>query len=127
MSSSNFTAGSVDPAEALADASLPFSRTKDGVVVRVRLTPKAGRNAVGKQITDAAGTVFLKASVTAVPEKGKANKALLKLLSKTWGVAMQRLTLITGAKGRNKTVAVSGDATETEAMLKTWLQSHQKG
>ena len=67
---------------------------------------------------------FLKAAVTAVPEKGRANKSLLKLLSKSWGVGMQRLTLIAGAKDRNKTIQVAGDTAETLALLKKWLSGH---
>ena len=40
------------------------------------------------------GAVVLKVSVTVAPEKGMANKALFKLLTKTWGVSMQSLSLI---------------------------------
>jgi len=110
----------------LADLTAPYSRSKDGVHVRLRLTPKGRRNALGTVFTDAADAAFVKASVTAVPENGKANKALLKLLSKTWGVGMQRLTLISGMKDRNKTVLVAGEPSETEAMIKKWLRSHEK-
>ncbi|MEK9724185.1 MAG: DUF167 family protein [Rhodospirillaceae bacterium] len=110
----------------MADAARPFTRHTDGALVRLRLTPKAGRNALGGIAVDAAGTAMLKALVTAVSEKGKANKALLKLLSKSWGVGMQRLTLIAGAKDRNKTVLVAGEPAETTALLENWLISQGK-
>ena len=91
----------------------------------MRLIPKASRNAIGGTVADDAGTCFLKASVTAVPEKGKANKALLKMLSKTWGVGMRSLTLIAGPKDRNKTIHVAGETAATKAMLENWLSRHE--
>lgn len=85
------------------------------------MTPKAAKNAFGDVITNAAGETWLKAAVTALPEKGKANKALLKLLSKSLGVGMRRLTLIAGAKDRYKTIHVAGDTAETAAVMEKWL------
>ena len=61
--------------------------------------PKAGRTRIEGIVVDAGGGAQLKVSVTAVPKKGKANKALLKLLSKEWGVGIRGLRLITGAAG----------------------------
>jgi len=111
----------------LAHKTPPFQITKDGVCVHIRLAPKAGANRIGDVAENAAGQGQLRVQVTAVPEKGKANKALLKLLSKTWGVGMQRLDLIAGAKDRNKTVLVGGESTETLAMLEDWLRSRKEG
>ena len=48
-----------------------------GVQVKIRLTPKAGRNAVTGRAVDADGAPLLKAAVTAVPERGAANAALI--------------------------------------------------
>jgi len=43
----------------------PFQKTSDGL--RVRLTPKAGRNRIEGIVVDAGGGAQLKVSVTAVP------------------------------------------------------------
>ncbi len=67
-----------------------------GAELAVRVTPKARRNAV---ILDAQG---LRVLVTAVPEKGKANEAVAKLLAKSLGVAKSRLKLIRGETSRDK-------------------------
>lgn len=67
-----------------------------GAELAVRVTPKARRNAV---ILDAQGMRVL---VTAVPEKGKANEAVAKLLAKSLGVAKSRLKLIRGETSRDK-------------------------
>jgi len=115
---SSCTAGLVEPIPPFPS---PFQKTSDGLRVRVRLTPKAGRNRIEGIVVDAGGGAQLKVSVTAVPKKGKANKALLKLLSKEWGVGIRGLRLITGAKDRNKTIGIDGDSTRNLTILETWL------
>lgn len=107
----------------MSDAQPPFRRTQAGIAVDIRLAPKASRNAVTGIETLADGSCVLKVSVTAVPEKGKANKALLKLLSKSWGVAMRSLDLIRGAKDRNKTVLIDDPADDRLEALAAWART----
>lgn len=98
----------------------PFAVTTGGVSVSIRLTPKASADRIVGIERQADGTLALKVSVTAVPEKGKANKALLKLLSKSWGVGMRSLELTRGGKDRNKTVLVAGDPDALLGTLSVW-------
>lgn len=67
-----------------------------GAEIALRVTPKASRNAI------VAGEEGLRAYVTVVPEDGKANAAVLKLLAKALGVAKTRLTLVRGQTARDK-------------------------
>lgn len=69
---------------------------QDGAEIAVRVTPKASRNAV---IVEAGA---IRVYVTCVPEDGKANAAVVKLLAKSLGVAKSRLTLLRGAAARDK-------------------------
>ena len=62
----------------------------------MRVTPRASRN----QLTEEDGQ--LRAQVTAVPEGGRANKAVSELLAEALGVAKTRLTLVRGATSREK-------------------------
>ena len=101
---------------------LPFTAADAGVLVSVRLTPKAAADRIAGVERLADGSVVLKVAVTAVPEKGKANKALLKLLSKSWGVGMRSLDLIRGSKDRYKTVLVSRDTEATLRALNAWAR-----
>jgi uncharacterized protein (TIGR00251 family) len=67
-----------------------------GTEIAVRVTPKASRNAVTVD-----GDTF-RVHVTTVPEDGKANAAVVKLLAKALGVAKSRLVLTRGATSRDK-------------------------
>lgn len=71
-----------------------------GAEITVRVTPKAARNAVTEAETG------LKISVTTVPEDGKANAAVIKLLAHALGVPKSSLTLTRGATSRDKTFRV---------------------
>jgi len=67
-----------------------------GAEIAVRVTPRASRNAV--IVEDRAIRVY----VTVVPEDGKANTAVVKLLAKALGIARSRLVLVRGATSRDK-------------------------
>ncbi len=71
----------------------------DGRIFTVRVTPKASRNEVK---VDPDGRADLRVYVTKVPEGGKANAAVLKLLSKALGVPKTRIELVRGGSGRDK-------------------------
>jgi hypothetical protein len=63
------------------------------------------------------------ARVTAVPDKGKANKALLKLLAAQTGLAYSAMSVIAGGQSRNKMVLIEGEPQELEKFLTSWLAS----
>jgi len=104
----------------------PISRFEDSIRVKLRVVPKAARSAVQGLITEADGSVSLKVSVTAAPEAGKANSALLKLLAKEWRVPRSALKIVLGANGRRKIVAVEGDPSTLETSLLDWLATVPK-
>ncbi len=74
--------------------------------ISVRLTPKAARNEIKGWVANADGQPFLKVSVTTVPEKGKANAALIALLSKSWKIPKRNITIIHGEIARTKTLLI---------------------
>ena len=69
---------------------------RPGAEIAVRVTPRASRNAV---LLDGEA---IRVTVTTVPEDGKANAAVVKLLAKALGVAKSRLVLVRGATSRDK-------------------------
>ena len=88
---------------------LSLRRSRDGVTLPIRLTPKSSRNEV-VGIEDHGGECVLKARVRAVPEAGRANDALETLIAKWLGVPPSTVTVAHGGKSRLKQVAVTGDA-----------------
>lgn len=68
-----------------------------GTEIAVRVTPKASRNRV---VVEADGAI--RVYVTVVPEGGKANAAVVKLLAKALGVPKTQLSLLRGATARDK-------------------------
>ncbi|WP_169546229.1 DUF167 family protein [Sneathiella aquimaris] len=93
-------------------------RHADGLNLRVRLTPSASANRMQGVEKSGDGLTRAKVAVTVVPEKGKANKALIKILSKHLGVAQRDIDLVSGATDRNKTLLLKGDADSLEKTLK---------
>lgn len=72
-------------------------RNPEAVLLHVRVQPKARANAV-KGWHGAA----LRVSVTAAPEDGKANRAVIDLLAETFDVAPSSINLVRGAASRDK-------------------------
>ncbi len=100
----------------------PFRAGAGGVLVAVRLTPKASCSVIEAPAADADGRPRLKAKVTAVPEKGKANRALVKLLAKSWRLPAGSITVAAGRGDRNKTILVAGEAAALLPALEDWLR-----
>ena len=103
-------------------AKAAYEVVSDGQQVKlfVRLTPKASRNAIGGMQEDADGQKRLKATVTTVPENGKANEALVKLLAKTAKWPKSAITIVSGQTDRNKVLIIAGDATQIMAQINIW-------
>ena len=76
---------------------------RPGAEIALRVTPKPSRNAL-RLAEDGSWRAY----VTTVPENGKANAAVLKLLSKALGVPKSRLELVRGATARDKLFRVRG-------------------
>ncbi|MCB1113410.1 MAG: DUF167 domain-containing protein [Chlamydiia bacterium] len=72
----------------------------------VKLTPKASSNRIGEEIALENGQIALQVWVTAIPEDNKANKALLKLLSKHLKVPVSSIEIIRGQTSRVKQIQI---------------------
>jgi uncharacterized protein (TIGR00251 family) len=103
-------------------SAVPIRRLPDGIAVSVRLTPKAAADRIDGVTSDAAGRAALKARVTAAPESGKANAALLGLLAKRWKLPKSSLSIASGAKDRNKVVHIAGDPAALERRIAQWIE-----
>ncbi|QJW97457.1 DUF167 domain-containing protein [Frigoriglobus tundricola] len=75
----------------------------EGATLALRVQPKAKRNAV---LGEQAGA--LKVSVTAPPEDGRANEAVIALLREVLHLQRSQVALVSGQTNRNKVVLVRG-------------------
>jgi uncharacterized protein len=81
--------------------------------LRLRVSPGARRTEVVGRHGDA-----WKVRVSAPPEDGRANDAVLKLLAERVGLPRRALSLVSGHSGRDKVVQVDGlDRAESERRL----------
>jgi uncharacterized protein len=81
--------------------------------VRLRVSPGAQSNAIVGRHGEG-----WKVRVTAAPDGGKANDAVLRLLAERLELPGKSVTLVSGPSSRDKIVALSGiDAAEAERRL----------
>ena len=76
---------------------------QDSASVTVHVQPNARQNSIFRF---ADGVLYLK--IAAPPERGKANEAVLELLSDFFGVSKGEVDIRYGMTGRRKMVAIKG-------------------
>ncbi len=101
---------------------MPITPRANGVRLSVRLTPKASKNRIGAVERSADGSVHLKVYVTTVPEGGKANKTLLKMLAKSSKIPASKFSVASGATNRNKQLLIEGETRELTQKLQQWIK-----
>ena len=101
------------------DELMPFQPCDGGVTLNLKVTPKASSNRIGKVVCESDGTNILKVFVTAPPDKGKANEAVIKLLTKNWGLTKSNFKLVQGHTHRRKVLQILGESEKLMRTLKT--------
>ncbi|HWB50707.1 MAG TPA: DUF167 domain-containing protein [Stellaceae bacterium] len=96
----------------LTSCDLPLAAAADGVRLAVRLTPRARAARI-----DGVEGGMLKVAVTAPPADNRANDALLRLLAQKWRLPRTTLSIVAGARSRNKVVHIAGDPAVLMARL----------
>ena len=95
-----------------------FRVTETGLFLHLRVTPNAGRDVIDGVETRDDGSCTLRVRVAAVPDKGKANAAVIVLIAKALGVPKSSISVVSGDTSRLKTLAVAGDAGALQAAAK---------
>ena len=75
----------------------------------IRVHPRASRNAI--KIEGERPDVKIAVRVTAAPEGGKANDAMVALLAKRLGVPKGSIRIVRGRKSRDKRIRIDGLST----------------
>jgi uncharacterized protein (TIGR00251 family) len=101
----------------LSDPSF-LRRGASGVTVDLRVQPRARRTA----LESTEGT--LKAVVTAPPQDGKANEAVIALLAEAWRLPKASFDIVKGGSSRTKTVSVAGEPAALAERIAQWKEAH---
>ena len=81
-----------------------MEESSEGVKLAVRVVPNASSNEIEGWHKDETGADELKIRVTAAPEKGKANKAVIELLSKSLKIGKSKIVILQGGTGKRKKI-----------------------
>lgn len=87
---------------------------KDGLTFALKARPGARRSSI-----DGVHAGALKVSVTAAPEKGKANEAIIQLLADELNISRSSITIVRGETSSQKVVRIDG---VNEVTLKSELE-----
>lgn len=71
-------------------------------LIKIKVTPRGSVTEILGELPD--GTIRIK--LAAPPVDGAANDALIKFLSKEWGIPRSRLQIKSGHTGRLKTIVI---------------------
>jgi uncharacterized protein (TIGR00251 family) len=91
---------------------IPLTRTAAGIVLRIRVVPRAGRTVVAGAREEA-----LLVRLAAAPVDGAANAALVAFLSELFDRPRRDISIVSGHTSRDKQVAIAG-TTEAEVSSK---------
>lgn len=86
----------------------------EDLILAVRLTPRSARDAIGGAWEDEKGARWLQAQVRAVPEKGLANRALIRLIAKRVHIPAKDIRIESGDTARLKRLRLAGWAGAVE-------------
>lgn len=100
----------------------PWRRAKDGLLLAVRVSPKASRDGIDGMTGTAQGPA-LQVRVRAVPSEGEANAAVAAVIAKWLGVPASKVGVSRGQKSRVKTLQIGGEPGALEALLAERMQA----
>lgn len=91
------------------------------LTIEIKVIPLSGQQ---KWELDALG--MLKCYLKAPPEKGKANKELVKLLAKTLGCLQQDIAIVSGLSSRKKLITITTTITYQQLLERLNLAYQQE-
>ena len=95
----------------------PLRQTQKGNFLYIRASPKSGRNEIIGLVATANDHVSLLIKVIAIPDKGKANEAVIKTLAKTIDIAPTSFRLVSGQTSKDKVLEVVNNLAAVQNFL----------
>lgn len=79
------------------------------MILNIKVTPNSSRSRIVGKFLDEKNQKYLKINLAAIPEDGKANKELIKFLSKLLKIPKSKIKIIRGETSRMKVVEIDLD------------------
>jgi uncharacterized protein YggU (UPF0235/DUF167 family) len=98
-----------------------FREREGGWDLRVRVTPRGGRDRIDGVEILSDGRQVLKVRVRAAPEEGAANDAARRVVAEALGRPVSAVTLVSGATARVKSLRIEGEPVALRAALASVL------
>ncbi len=86
-----------------ADVRIPFRKIKDGIVIEVKVEPRASKKGIAGVLDN-----VLKVKLTAPPVEGEANEQLIEVIAEAAGVRKGSIRIVRGRSSKRKTVEIKG-------------------
>jgi len=83
---------------------IPYKKTKNGIMIEVKVEPRSSR----RQISGIMDNDILKVKLTAPPVDGSANEQLIELISETTGVRKSQIRIVRGQSSKRKLIEITG-------------------
>ena len=101
-----------------------YTQESQKIIISVKIMPNAGENAVKGVFVSVEQKEYLRIAITTVPEKGKANKDLIKFLSKKLDISKSQIEILSGETSHFKKIALDGKSQTDEIIkhLEEWSQ-----
>ncbi len=93
-----------------------MTEQKKDFILKLKIAPNSSKNEIIKTEEG------VKVKITALPVEGKANKALIEFLSKTFKISKSSFEIIKGETSKEKTVLVKCNDEEKLQKLKDFLK-----
>jgi uncharacterized protein (TIGR00251 family) len=88
----------------VTEINIPFSRSKNGITIEVKVEPRSSR----KGISGIMENSIVKVALTSPPVDGAANDQLIDILSDLLKVKRSQIRIIRGLSSKRKVVEISG-------------------
>ena len=89
---------------------MPVSRKE--LTIKIKVEPRSSKSGVVGPYGDS-----LKVKLTSPPVEGKANKELIEVLAKAFGLAKKDIEIISGQSSKNKIVKLRSVPSKAKALL----------
>ena len=93
-----------------------MTKQQNDFILRFKIVPNSSKNEIIKSEDG------LKVKITAQPVEGKANKALIEFLSKTFKISKSSFKIIKGETSKEKTVLITYNDEEKLQKIKDFLK-----